>query len=94
MYPTEQKTITPIGLYQHDSGIPNLPLHTPYFFQRREYLPSIHKTMDQILIEFFGRVLWININLSDLIPLNPMGQEMSPNERRVFRARRHRGANQ
>ena len=81
-----------IGIYEHDSGIPGLPLRTPYFSQRRKYLPSIHETMDQILIDFLGIPLWINIDILDLKPLNSTGQEMSFNECEVFCARIRRDA--
>jgi hypothetical protein len=40
---------------------------SPYFDRRRIYLPSIRDTVTQVLVNYLGSRVWINVREGDLV---------------------------
>lgn len=60
-HPKDRTKYEPIGTRPMSLDGNCLTYNQPFYAIRQTYLPMVKKYMDQILVQFLGELVWINI---------------------------------
>lgn len=70
--------MTAIGNYLQPAG-GGMTVRVPYYDERKAFLPAAGRVMTQILIDYMGSLVWINVNpewLEQSAPNGPSRDEL------------------